>query len=284
MVMRRVLEDWKGGFRIGGMTINNLRYADDIVLIAETAEKLQELVDRLIQVGTNYNLLLHAAKTKIMTNTTERMNIKVNGTALEQVEVFQYLGANITCEGECRSDIRKRLAIATDVLAKLKPVLKNRGIAIKSKWRLVKVLVWPVATYGCESWTLRKVDDMKLTAFENNCARRVLRIPWTDKVTNVEVWMRLQEKSELLQSVKSRKLGYFGHIMRQESPSIEHVVITGLVPGIRSRGRPATAWIDNILYWTGLHGAELIKATQNRELWRFLSCHHCVPTSAPMKD
>ena len=115
------------------------------------------------------------------------MNIKVNGTALEQVEVFQYLGANITCEGECRSDIRKRLAIATDVLAKLKPVLKNRGITIKSKWRLVKALVWPVATYGCESWTLRKVDDMKLTAFEINCARRILRIPWTDKVTNVEV-------------------------------------------------------------------------------------------------
>mgnify|MGYP003507279906 FL=1 len=177
MVMRRVLEDWKGGFRIGGMTINNLRYADDIVLIAETAEKLQELVDRLIQEGTNYNLLLNAAKTKVMTNTTECMNIKVNGTALEQVEVFQYLGANITCEGECRSDIRKRLAIATDVLAKLKPILKNRGITIKSKWRLVKALVWPVATYGCESWTLRKVNDMKLAAFENNCARRVLRIP-----------------------------------------------------------------------------------------------------------
>ena len=83
MVMRRVLEDWKGGFRIGGMTINNLRYADDIVLIAETAEKLQELVDPLIQEGTNYNLLLNAAKTKVMTNTTERMNIKINGTALE---------------------------------------------------------------------------------------------------------------------------------------------------------------------------------------------------------
>ena len=177
MVMRRVLEDWKGGFRIGGMTINNLRYADDIVLIAETAEKPQELVDRLTQEGTNYNLLLNAAKTKVMTSTTKRMNIKVNGTALEQVEVFQYLGANITCEGECRSDIRKRLAIATDVLAKLKPVLKNRGITIKSKWRLVKALVWPVATYWCESWTLRKVDDMKLTAFENNCTRRVLRIP-----------------------------------------------------------------------------------------------------------
>jgi len=113
MVMRRVLEGWNGGFKIGGMTINNLRYADDIVLIAQSAEELQELVDRLIREGTNYNLLLNASKTKVMTNTAQRMDIKANGTALEQVTVFQYLGANITCDGECRSDIKKRLAIAT---------------------------------------------------------------------------------------------------------------------------------------------------------------------------
>jgi hypothetical protein len=284
MVMRRVLENWNGGFKIGGITINNLRYADDIVLIAETAEELQELVDRLVQEGTNYNLLLNVAKTKVMTNTAERINIKVNGTALEQVDVFQYLGANITSEGECRSDIRKRLAIATDVLAKLKPIWKNRGITITSKWRLVKALVWPVATYGCESWTLRKADEMKLTAFENNCARRVLRIPWTAKVTNVEVWERLQENSEFLNSLKVRKLRYFGHIMRQESPSIENIVITGLVPGKRSRGKPATAWIDNISEWTGLRGVQLVQATRNRVQWRVLSCRSRVQPSAPTKD
>jgi len=170
------------------------------------------------------------------------------------------------------------------VLAKLKPILKNRGITNKSKWRLVKALVWPVATYGCESWTLRKVDQMKLDAFENNCARRVLRIPWTAKVTNVEVWERLQETSELLQSVKIRKLGYFGHIMRQESLSIENVVITGLVPGSRSRGRPATAWIDNISDWTGLRGAGLMQAARDREQWRFLSCRRFVQPSSPMRD
>ena len=78
----------------------------------------------------------------------------------------------------------------------------------------MKALVWPVATYACESWTLRKADEMKLTAFENNCARRVLRVPWTAKVTNVAVRERLNEISELLQSIKARKLRYFGHVMR----------------------------------------------------------------------
>ena len=82
MVMRRVLKDWKGGFKIGGMTISNLRYADDIVLIAESAEELQELVDRLVREGTNYNLLLNASKTKVMTNTAQRMDIKGNGTSV----------------------------------------------------------------------------------------------------------------------------------------------------------------------------------------------------------
>ena len=76
-----------------------------------------------------------------MTNIAENINVKVNDIALEQVDVFQYLGANIANDGNCRSDIRKRLAIAIDVLAKLKPTLKNRGISNKSKWRLVKALV-----------------------------------------------------------------------------------------------------------------------------------------------
>src|SRR5437899_1065228 len=102
---------------------------------------------------------------------------------------------------------------------------------------------------------------MKLNAFENNCARRVLRVPWTAKETNVAVWERIQEKPELLQSVKARNLE---HIMRQESSSIENAVITGLVPGNRSRGRPAMAWIDNIMEWTGMGGAQLVQATKIR--------------------
>ena len=172
------------------------------------------------------------------------------------------------------------------MLAKLKPILKNRGITNKSKWRLVKALVWPVATYGCESWTLRKADEMKLTAFENNCARRVLRVPWTAKVTNVAVWERLNEISELLRSIKARKLRYFGHVMRQESLSIENVVITGLVPGNRSRGRPAMAWIDNIADWTGMGGAQLVQETKNREQWKHISSatSRSAPLSLSMKD
>src|SRR5438034_4690743 len=84
--------------------------------------------------------------------------------------------------------------------------------------------------------------------------QKILQVSWTAKVTNVAVWERLHEKPEFLQNIKARKLGYFGHIMRQESLSIENAVISGLVPGNRSRGRPAMVWINNIVEWTGMGG------------------------------
>ena len=119
--------------------------------------------------------------------------------------------------------------------------LYNISVSNHTRWRFVKALVWPVATCGCESWTLRQADEKKLTAFENNCVRRILRIPWTAKMTNIEVWTRIKPKPEFLQHIKARKLGYFGHIVRQDAFNIEAAVATGLLPGTRSRGRPATA-------------------------------------------
>ena len=157
--------------------VNNLRYADDIVLIGQSIDDLQELVSRLVTEGKQYNLLLSASKTKVMTNTNELVNIRVNDVVLEQVDVFQYLGANISNQAECQPDIKKRLAMASNTLSSVLPTLKNKALSNKTKWRLVKALVWSVLTHGCESWTLRKVDEEKIAAFENKCVRRILRIP-----------------------------------------------------------------------------------------------------------
>ena len=138
----------------------------------------------------------------------------------------------------------------------------------------MKALVWPVAAYGCESWTLRKADEKKINSFENTCARRVLGISWVDKITNVTVWEKLKEKPSFLEHIKRRKLGYFGHIIRQQSHSIEAAVMTGLVPGTRSRGRPRTAWIDNIIDWSGLKGTQMLNAARDRGVWRNI-VHQC---------
>src|SRR5690349_10481932 len=106
---------------------------------------------------------------------------------------------------------------------------------------------------------------MKFNAFENNCARRVSRISWTDKGTNCLGMGISNENSELLQSVKTRKLENFGHITKHESLSIENVVINDLFPGNSNRARPATAWINNISDWTRLGGTQLVQATKDQQ-------------------
>lgn len=100
----------------------------------------------------------------------------------------------------------------------------------------MNALIWPVAAYGCESWIMRKVDEMKISAYESNCARGVLRILYTAKIIKVEVWEILKDSSLLLQSIKTRKLVYLGVInVSQKSISIENTAFTGLAPGNSSR-------------------------------------------------
>ena len=114
---------------------------------------------------------VNSSKTKVMTNCEDKISIIIEGSTepLEQVNTFQYLGASIVAEVDCRADIKKRLAIASSTLANLKILFKSGAISNNLKWRLVKALVWPVAAYGCESWTLRKADEEKINSFENTC-------------------------------------------------------------------------------------------------------------------
>ena len=122
-------------------------------------------------------------------NCEGKISIIIEGSTepLEQVNTFQYLGASISAEADCRTDIKKRLVIASSTLANLKILFNSGAISNSLKWRLVKALVWPVAAYGCESWTLRKADEKTLNSFENTCARRILGILWVDKITSVTV-------------------------------------------------------------------------------------------------
>jgi len=121
------------------------------------------------------------------------------------------------------------------------------------KIRLMKALVWPVATYGCESWTLRKNEETSLGAFEMKGLRRMLRVSWTAKKTNEWVFNKAGVKRKLLDTVKARKLAYCGHTIRKQGGCLEKEIMQGTMPGARRRGRPRTAWMDNIKTWTGFH-------------------------------
>ena len=255
---------------MGGRLISNLRYADDIVLLASSANELQELVDRVHAACAEFGLKINIKKTKVMRCCTEVNNlvIKVNNEKLEEVSDYQYLGFTLTSDARCDTEIRRRLGMARAVISKLSSTWKSRQLSIPTKLRLLKALVWSVASYGCEGWTLTSTLEDKVRAFGNICYRRILRIPWTAKKTNAEIRHMVGEECGFLAEVCRRKLTYFGHVMRHNS--LQKDIMVGMVPGTRRRGRPRLGWLHNVSEWTRLSLCEAASMAWSRVEWRGL--------------
>ena len=266
-VMRKALENYSGGVLIGGRRITNLRYADDIVLLAASVEELQELVNKIASVGKEYNLLMNTAKTKTMALGGERFQLEIDGEQIEQVSKFSYLGSIITDDSECKHDIKHRLALGSAAMAKLKSLWSSHSLTLNTKVRLCKALVWPTVAYASEGWTLHKDDEKRLNAFEMKMLRRMLRISWQEHRTNESILTDTGYKMGFLSSIKKKKLVYAGHIARATN-SLEKTVMQGRVPGKRLRGRPRRSWMDDISSWTGLGAAEIERIALNRHEWR----------------
>jgi len=192
MVMRETLDGFQGGLQIGGRMITNLRYAYDIMLATSEAE-LQELLDRLERVGRKYSLLINVDKTKVIASDGIACRILIQNELLEQVDTFPYLGSLIIEDGECTTKFHTRLNKGQAIwgegcaMESLQKIWKSHSIPISTKIRLMKALVWPVATYGYESWTLRKNEETRLEAFDIKGLRKILRVSWTAKKTKTKL-------------------------------------------------------------------------------------------------
>ena len=173
-VMRRTADEmpWLG-VRISGKHLNNLRFADDVVLIATSPERLQALINEVDDVSKEFQLQISTRKTKIMTTTKEpqQLLIRCRGEVLAQMNKFKYLGSLIEQKADCSYEIRARLGAARSALRSLATVWKDRALNKAIKLKILKTIVWPVALYGCESWTLRAADINRLQAFEMSCYR-----------------------------------------------------------------------------------------------------------------
>jgi len=142
-------------------------------------------VDRLDRVSRKYSLLIKVDKTKVTASDGIVCRILIQNELLEQVDTFPYLGSSLTTEdGECTTEFRTRLNIGRLSGHHWRKYGKD-SIPISAKIRLMKALVWPVATYGCESWTLRKDEETRLDAFEMKGLRKIPGVSWTAKKTNV---------------------------------------------------------------------------------------------------
>ena len=174
--MTDALEDHEGTVSIGGRTITNLRFADDIDGLAGEEEELANLVERRYKASTAYGMEISAEKTKQMTNTSGiNAGTKVNGHKLETVTSFKYLGSVLSEEGS-KPEILSRIAQATAALTKLRPVWNDGSISLSSKVQLMRSLVTSTFLYACESWTLTAELQRRIQAMEMRCYRKILHL------------------------------------------------------------------------------------------------------------
>ena len=152
-------------------------------------------------------------------------------------ERFYFWGdSKITADGDCSHEIKRHLLLGRKAMTKLDSILKSRDIALLTKIRLVKAMVFPVVMYGCESWTIKKVEHQSIDAFELWCWRRLLRVPWTARRSNLSILKEISPEYSLEGLILKLKLHYFGHLMRR-TDSLEKTLMLGKIEGRRRRGR-----------------------------------------------
>ena len=145
-----------------------------------------------------------------------------------------FLGFKITADGDCSHEIKRHLLLERKVMTNLDSILKSRDITLSTKVCLVKVMVFPVVMYGCESWTIMKAEHRRIDAFELWCWRRLLRVPWTARRSNQSILKETSPGCSLEGLMLKLKFQYFGHLM-QRADSFEKTLMLGKIEGRRRR-------------------------------------------------
>ena len=231
--MRNVgLEEAQAGIKIAGRNVNNLKYADDTTLMAES-EELKSLLMKVKVESEKVGLKLNIQKTKIMAS-GPITSWQIDGETVETVSDFIFLGSKITADGDCNHESKRRLLLGRKVMTNLDTILKSRDNTLSTKICLVKAMVFPVVMYGCESWTIKKAEHRRIDAFELWCWRRLLRVPWTAKRSNQSILMEISPGCSLEGLILKLKLQYFGHLMRR-ADSLEKTLMLEKIEGRRRR-------------------------------------------------
>ncbi|KAF7249257.1 Testican-1 [Varanus komodoensis] len=279
-IMRKVgLDESPVGIKIAGRNINSLRYANDTTLMAESEEELKSLLMRVKEESEKVGLKLNIKKTKIMAS-SPLTSWQIDGEEMEVVTDFIFLGSKITTDSDCSQE--RHLLLWRKVMANLDSILKSRDITLPTKVHIVKAMVFSVAMYGCESWTMRKAEHQRIEAFELWCWRRLLRVPWTARRSNWSVLEEINPDCALEGQIVKMKLKYFGHLMRRKD-SLEKSLMQGTTDGKRRRGRQRMRWLDGVTEAVGVSLSGLREMVENRKAWRNV-VHGVAMALDPSKD
>ena len=180
-------------------------------------------------------LKLNIQKTKIIASGPITSQ-QIDGETVETMSDFILGGSKITAGGDCSHEIKRRLLLGRKLMTNLDSILKSRNITLPTKVRLVKAMVFPVVMYGCESWTIKRVEHQRIDAFELWCCRRLLRVPWTARRSNQSILKETSPECSLEGLMLKLKLQYFGHLM-QRTDSLVKTLMLGKIEGWRRRGQ-----------------------------------------------
>ncbi|XP_055388393.1 uncharacterized protein LOC129616943 [Condylostylus longicornis] len=259
------------GIKVNGTFINNIRYADDTTIIADSIEDLQHLMNKVNHHSKKFGLNMNNKKTKYMIVTKHNIpytnaSIYIDNEPIERVNNFIYLGSMLHEGWDSEKEIKRRIEMARGASLNYQKVLTNRSINIELRLRFMRCYIWSVLMYGAETWTLKVSSMNKIEAFEMWVYRRMLKISWTERVSNSEVLNRLRKQRELLLTIKKQKAAYFGHVIRGQKYELLQLIIQGRIEGKRGVGRKQMSWLRNIRNWTNIRTiGNLVHIASNRE-------------------
>lgn len=263
----RNLDNETAGVKINGIPINNIRYADDTVLLTENIEDLKRVVQKLYENSMHYGLKMNLSKTKFLIftkNPNPRIELNIANQVIQRVYKYKYLGSFITSNNDSSIELKARIEIARSSFINMRQFFINKTLSNDLKIRMLRCYIFTTLLYGIEAATLTKIMMRKINAFEMWLYRRILRISYVDRITNIEVLQRLGKETELNTEIKIRKLQYLGHVMRGDKYQLLQVIMQGKIIGKRSVGRRRMSWLRNLREWFNCSSDQLFRKAVNR--------------------
>ena len=266
-----------------GRKLLDLDYADDIVFICNRTEEMQRVLDCLVNEGKKVGLVINSRKTEIMNiNIENAHDCFVEGTTINQVDKFKYLGTIVAKDGSLGFEYEERRRRAHQAMGMLKNIWLNSNFSIHTKINIYKVMVRSILIYGHESWYSTVTTDRKLLAFENKALRRILGIKWWERVSN----SRIREITGLQpvdEFVRFSRWKWLGHVYRRHG--LVRDAPGWVAPGRRGRGRPRETWLRTMRREVGDDSWEDIEElAQDRLWWRMFIKALCIPEGATGND